>query len=215
MMTYSAWRNVLFDQMPSDLDARHDVPEVPLEIAIDFIDRALTDVEIHTFKEEKIASAFNVIFNSCLSNYWHCYCQIPDEKRCVIAVGNLRYLYLNYFNRYCTTPYSSFSGQPPQYPNAMTDLCYNFWDRFPLFPTADSRRPILDAVIDLFESLLLVPNEHIVSSIVETLCTWCRVCDQLEIDRVRTLLYDWRANPTTVTSEATTDCIEIINAWVL
>ena len=156
---------------------------------------------------------FSIVFSNCHSNYPFCYTQLHDENRCVLAVKNLGHLYLNFFNRYCNTPYSAqcFHSSCPE---PMTELCYNLWDRFPMFPTTDLRRPILDAGISLLESLLLMRNDHIIVSGVEALCSWAYPCNKLGITRVHTTLAEWKKAPTTVSNKATEDCHRMIKSWL-
>ena len=158
------------------------------------IDAALCDERLHALDENKIALGFNAIFNSSYSNYSHCYSLMYDEKRCVAAIESLWQLYGNFFARYCTTTYSSLQRKTQSYPSPMTELCYNFWDRFSLYPTNNLRSPILHAGIDLLENLLLLQNDHVILSVIETLCVWAFACKKRESDRIKNTVLNWKAD---------------------
>lgn len=61
-------------------------------------------------------------------------------------------------------------------PLSMDYLCFNFWDRFSLFPSAEIGFRATHAGLDVMESALALPNDNIIVAAVEALCCWKLEC---------------------------------------
>lgn len=216
-LEYQDWRNAVFNQEPKDpidADFESEAFQLPLDQAADYIDKALTDTKLHEYGERRLVLGFSLIFNNCFTDFPFLYSNLDDETRCVLAIKKLHLLWSSFIARYCTMPYDTGRPTLAESQLTMVYLCNNFWDRFPLFPVPDLRRSIIDAGVELLESLLHIPNDHIVVSGVEGLCTWSHACSKLGISNVDRVLAQWLWNPTTKCPEATNDCLKICNAWL-
>jgi len=198
-LDYYEWRNAVFNQPIRDLvnaDYESEAFNLSLDEAFDHIDRALMDDGLYSFKEEQLVIGFSLVFGKTFTDYPWCYTRLPDEDRRVHGILNLRLLYSRYFLKYCSPHYLDVPGHLVD-PLSMDHLCFNFWDRFSLFPTAEGGPRATHAGLDVMESALALPNDNIIVAAFETLCSWTFVCKYIGIDRRATVLGNWLANPTT------------------
>ncbi|MCY3010300.1 MAG: hypothetical protein ACK5OC_27655 [Pirellula sp.] len=214
-MDYYDWRNDVFNQPIRDLedaDYESDAFNLSLDEALDHIDRALMDDGLYAFKEEQLVIGFSLIFGKTFTDYPWCYTRLPEDRR-VRGILNLRLLYSRYFLKYCSQSYLDTPGYlvPPL---SMDHLCFNFWDRFSFFPTAEGGPQATHAALDVMESALALPNDNIIVAVVENLCFWAFVCTDLGIDRPVSVLRNWISNPTTKNIAVGNICKRMIDSWL-
>ncbi len=215
-MDYYDWRNAVFNQRIQDLekaDYESEAFTLGLDEALDHIDRALMDDGLYSFKAERLVTGFSLIFGKTFTDYPWCYTRLPNEERCIQGILNLRLLYLRYFLKYCSKHYLDTPGHLVA-PLSMDHLCFNFWDRISLYPSAELGFRATHAVLDVMESALALPNDNITVSAVEALCCWSFACKEQGIDRPASVLRNWISNPTTKNTAVLTICKQMIDSWL-
>jgi hypothetical protein len=215
-MDYYDWRNAVFNQPIQDLekaDCESEAFCLNLDEAFDHIDRALMDDGLYAFQEEQLVTGFSRIFGKTFTDYPWCYSRLPNEERRIQGILNLRLLYSRYFLKYCSKRYLDIPGYLVA-PLSMDHLCFNFWDRFSLFPSAEIGFRATHAGLDVMESALALPNDNIIVSAVEGLCCWSFACKGQEIDRPASVLRNWISNPTTKNTAVLIICKQMIDSWL-
>ena len=215
-MDYDDWRNAVFNQPIRDLadaDYESDAFFLSLDEAFDHIDRALMDDCLYSFKEEQLVIGFSLIFGKTFTDYSWCYTRLPNEERRIQGILNLRLLYSRYFLKYCSQHYLAIPGYLVA-PLSMDYLCFNFWDRFSLFPSAEVGFRAPHAGLDVMENALALPNDNIIVSAVDALCSWNLACKGQGIDRPASVLRIWFANPTTSKIAVVNICKQMIESWL-
>ncbi len=94
----------------------------------------------------------------------------------------------------------------------MDHLCFNFWDRFSLFPCTEIGPRSIHAGLDVMESALALPNDNITVSAFEAICCWAFACKGEGIDRPTALMQKWLANPTTKSIAVVNICEQMIGS---
>ena len=107
---------------------------------------------------------------------------IPRRRTSHRCILNLRLLYPRYLLKYCSPQYLDTPGYLIS-PLSMDYLCFNFWDRSSLFPTSKLGNRAIHAGLDVMESALALPNDNLILSAVEALCSWTYACSYQGIDR--------------------------------
>ena len=105
-MEYEPWRKEVFGAPEGSDPIWMELPEwvdgSATDETLDFIDRALVDPDIHSlFSREQIGAGLQLIYCNACSDLPHGYLKAGDEARRTKAVENLRFLYRNFFERYC------------------------------------------------------------------------------------------------------------------
>jgi hypothetical protein len=210
-LNYNDWKREVFDLEATDpCSVDTDAPAfcLSLEIAVEFIDRCLNDHSMYRFTEKQLCCGFNLIFS--FTNYPFAYYELPDVNRSVLAIRNLQLLYSDYFQKFCTQSFAEReSANSP-----MLDLCYSFWDMFPLFPSERTPAQCIDAALDVMESAMILQNPHCVAGSLQGVAWWNLACTQLGNDRPRTILRNWQNAPTSNDPELVAYCNEIIEGWL-
>lgn len=216
-MNYYDWRNAVFNQPIQTLekaDYESEAFTLGLPEAFDHIDRALMDDGMYSFKEEQLVIGFSLVYHHCYTDYSWCYTQFQDEERRIQGILNLRLLYSRYFLKYCTSQYLSKQGHLIS-PLSMDYLCFNFWDRFSLFPTPEIGLRAIHAGLDVMESALALPNDNLIVSALEALCCWTQACKELGVLRPTAVIQNWLAYPTSKTPAVVNDCEKMIDSWLV
>jgi len=214
-LDYYDWRNAVFNQPIRDLaeaDYESDAFFLSLDEAFDHIDRALMDDGLYSFKEEQLVIGFSIIFGKTFTDYPWCYTRLPEDRR-ISGILILRLLYSRYFLTYCSPHYLGIPGHLVD-PLSMDHLCFNFWDRFSLFPIAEIGFRTTHAGLDVMESALALPNDNIVVAVVAALCCWSFACKGQGIDRPASVLRNWLINPTTKNIAVVNICEQMIDSWL-
>jgi hypothetical protein len=215
-MDYYDWRNAVFNQPIQDLEKADFESEafcLNLDEALDHIDRALMDDGLYSFEEEQLVIGFSLLFGKTFTDYPFCYTRLPNEERRIQGILNLRLLYSRYFLKYCSKNFRETPGHLIA-PLSMDHLCFNFWDRFILFPSTEDGFRAIHAGLDVMESALALPNDNIIVSAVGDLCGWAFACKGLGIDRPETVLRNWISNPSTTNTTALLVCKQLIDSWL-
>ncbi|MCY2984380.1 MAG: hypothetical protein NTY15_12200 [Planctomycetota bacterium] len=213
-MNYYDWRNAVFNQPIQTLeeaDCESEAFTLGLAEALDHIDRALMDDGMYSFKEEQLVIGFSLIYGKTFTDYPWCYTRLPNEERRIQGILNLRLLYSRYFLKYCSPNYLNTPGHLVA-PLSMDHLCFNFWDRFSLFPSPEIGPRSIHAGLDVMESALALPNDNIIVSVVGALCCWAFACKGEGIDRPTALMQNWLANPTTKNIAVVNICEQMIGS---
>jgi len=175
--------------------------------AFDHIDRSLVDQEIHTlFSKDQIGVGLQVIYCNTCSDLPLCYTEAGDDSRRIKGIGNLRHLYTNFFDRYCTSDVTSIGYDETDGPIGY--VCYMFWDTFVLHP-GNASPGMIAAAIDVMAHALATTNESCIVSAIHGLGHWVRGAPQ-----AYEILESWLEEPTThdrgiyeYARQATTGCI--------
>ena len=213
-MDYYDWRNAVFNQPIRSLEkADYESEAFALELAqaFDHIDRALMDDGMYSFQEEQLVIGFSLIYGKTFTDYPWCYTCLPNEERRIQGILNLRLLYSRYFLKYCSPNYLNTPGHLVA-PLSMDHLCFNFWDRFSLFPSPEIGPRSIHAGLDVMESALALPNDNITVSAFEGICCWAFACKGEGIDRPTALMQKWLANPTTKNIAVVNICEQMIGS---
>jgi hypothetical protein len=212
-VNYDDWKRAVFDletTEPCSVDTNAPAFRLPLEMALDFIDRCLTDQSMFRFTEKQLCCGFNLIFSNGFTDYPFAYYQLTDVNRSVKAIRNLQFLYSGYFSKFCTQPFSE--SRPTDSP--MLNLCHSFWDMFPLFPMESTPAPCIDAALDVMESAMKLPNPHCIVGSLQGVAWWNLACSKLGNDRPKRILRHWQNEPTSKSPELVAYCNEIIDGWL-
>ncbi len=211
-----AWRLDLFNQPPESDPVMVDLQEAtykldPLE-TLAHVNRALVDPEIHTlFNPRKIGIGLNIMFSNFCSEIPFAYVKDDgirgNEAVKVAAIGNLHYLYSNYFNRYCTGEVNKIGEIDPD--NRIEYLCYMFWDIFVLYP-GNATEAMKETAIGVMRKAINNDNEHCLVSAIHGLGHWAS-----DTELAQLVLEEWLVCPTTQNQEiiqyakqAMTGCIQ-------
>ena len=95
-MNYEKWRNDIFGKAPDSdpviVDLLDETHALSKDMALDYIDRALIDPEIHTlFTKEQIGIGLQIIYSNDCSDLPFSYIESGDEKRRIVAIKNIRF----------------------------------------------------------------------------------------------------------------------------
>lgn len=211
-MQYEQWRENIFGCPPGSDPVLVEIPDatftLPKDIALEYIDQSLTDPEIHRqFTREQIGIGLQQIYNNACSDLPFCYLEGASEPRRVNAIRNLRHLYRNYFDMYCTAPVIRIGFALED--GAIGYQCYMFWDIFVLYP-GNATRPLIDAAIGVMHDAIHSANDNCIVSAIHGLGH--RAAREPAAVQV---LKDWLQRPTTVNvavhafaQQATTGCVQ-------
>lgn len=195
-MEYEAWREAVFGQPTEvksiDFELTQEVEE-PNLTNFDHIDRALVDPEIHErYSREQIGAGVTFIYTSGTSKLGNCYIEVGDDDRRVVGILKMKWLYRNYFDRYCTQPVISIGNQS----NGEIDfICYMLWDVLVLMPSLSSPE-VCSAGLDVMEGAMKLENDNCLVSAIHGLGHW--IFDE---PRARDILQKWLKRPTTSNQE--------------
>ncbi len=209
-MNYLQWRSEVFGQPETvavqDVELSEEAYALPLETAFDYLDRVLTDEEIHAlYSERQLAMGLSIAYSNCWSDFPFCYLHAGTEDRRVAGILNLKNLYRNFFARYSPHIFRQAVNhqQLPEY--SIEYVCFNFWDRFVLFPGGPVKESMVNAGLDVMEYSLQLENETCIVSGLEAISFWSYACREMNIDRPLSILQQWNSNPTSPNA----DVIEI------
>lgn len=194
VMDYVRWRNDIFGQPPGSdpvsVELLAETYSVPPEKAFDFIDLALVDAEIHMlFSKEQIGTGLQLIYVTECGALPFCYTKAGDESRRIKGISNLRHLYSNFFERYCTSPVTRVGYDLTD--GAIGYLCYMLWDIFALSPRSASPR-MIGTALDVMANALNSTNDHCLVSAIHGLGHWA-----YDAPQAVQILENWLQNPTT------------------
>lgn len=215
-MDYYDWRNAVFNQPIQDLEKADFESEafcLHLDEVFDHIDRALIDDGLYSFEEKQLVIGFSLLFGKTFTDYPWCYTRLSNEERRIQGILNLRLLYSRYFLKYCSKSFRETPGRLIA-PLSMDYLCFNFWDRFILFPSTEVGFRATHAGLDVMQSALALPNDNIIVAAVGDLCGWAFACQGQGIDRPETVLRNWISNPSTTNADALLVCKQLIDSWL-
>ena len=211
-MDYHRWRDDVFGQPPGigpgSVELLEETHAVQCREALDHIDRALIDPAIHDdFSKEQIGVGLNLIYSNCFSDYAFCYIDEGDESRTVLGIQNLRYLYDNFFQRYCTAPVENIGNEDSD--GVMGYVCYMLWDIFVLYP-GNITPKMVAAGLRVMEHAINSSNDNCVVSAIHGLGHWVD-----DAPPVAQILERWLRKPTSenmavreYAKRATTGCIQ-------
>ncbi len=193
-MDYVRWRNDIFGK-PAGSDAVTVglLPETysdPPDEALDHVDRALVDTEIHSlFSKDQIGIGLQLIYSNSCSDLPFCYTEAGDETRRVKGICNLRYLDSNFFDKYCTAPVTRIGNDLTAGPIGY--LCHMLWDIFVLHPGNASPR-MTAAALDVMAHALESSNDQSIVSAIHGLGHWAT-----DAPRAIQILECWLLRPAT------------------
>lgn len=211
-MTYEEWRDQLFgnpaDSDPVMLDLHEDMYSLTKEYSLDYIDRCLKDPDVHTlYTKDQIGVGLQIIYDNSCSDLPFCYIQAGAEARRIRAIGNLNFLYSNYFERYCTAPVKRVGYDLDD--GRIGYLCYMLWDIFALWP-GNASKSMINAAVAVMRNAINSTNDNCIVSAVHGLGHW--VSDTL---LARDVLDEWLRRPSSNNSaiqeyaeQAKTGCIQ-------
>lgn len=211
-MTYEDWRDQLFGYRvngdPLMLDLCEDIYLLPKEVSLDYIDRCLKDPEVHSmYTKDQIGSGLQTIYDNSCSDLPFCYTQSGDEVRRLVAIGNLDFLYSNYFECYCTAPVTRVGYDLSD--GRIGYLCYMFWDIFALW-SGNASGPMIDAAVAVMRNAINSTNDNCIVSAIHGLGHWVS-----DTSLARDVLDDWSRHPSSDNSviheyaeRAKTGCIQ-------
>ena len=173
-MNYEQWREDLFGQPPDSdpvmVELRDETYALSKELQLDYIDRALLDPDIHTlFNKNQIGIGLQIIYSNSCSDIPFCYINDVEENRRITAFNNLRYLYTNYFEKYCISPVDRVGYNLED--GAIGYLCYMFWDIFPLYH-GNATQKIVDAAVAVMQNAIKSKNDNCIVSGLHGLGHW-------------------------------------------
>lgn len=210
-MDYKRWQNDIFGKPPhSDpitVELLEETYELPMSEAFDHIDRALLDSTIHAlYSKDQIGIGLQLIFSNGCSDLPFCYVHINDEERKIAGIRNLRYLYDNFFERYCEAPVDNIGNNTTD--GSIGFLCYMLWDIFVLYP-GNATPGMINSGLDVMQHAINSDNDNCIESAIHGLGHWMP-----DAPRASKILQHWLLEPTTQNMnlidyalEAKTGCI--------
>ena len=197
MMNYENWRNELFDHSPEiDPVTFGHSPEfydVSPSDAFDFVDRMLNDPEVHSlFDKTQLGNGIQTVYSNCCSDLPFLYTTECTEDRRIKGIRNLRKLYINYFERYCTGRVASIENDLSDGP--MGYICLMFWDVFVLYPGNGTPR-MVSAAVDVMRSVMQSRSDNCLMSAIHGLGHWAS-----DVPEAASVLKQWLTAPTTENS---------------
>lgn len=118
-----------------------------------------------------------------------CYLEAGDDARRIQGIRNMRYLYSNFFERYCVAKVSSTGNDISD--GEIGNICYMLWDIFMLHP-GNASPGMVAAALDVMANALQSKNDNCVISAIHGLGHWA-----LTAPRAKTILSSWLRQPTT------------------
>lgn len=193
-LEYDRWRDELFGHPPDidwmSVERSDEFEDVAPDRALDFIDRILSDPEVHQlFTRDQLGNGINTIYNYCYGDLPFLYTTECDEDRRVTGISNLISLYSNFFERYC--PASVVDVGNKEADGRMGFICYMLWDIFVLYP-GNATPKMRSAAIGVMESALGSCNESCLASAIHGLGHWAA-----NMPEAVSILEHWLEQPTT------------------
>ena len=211
-MDYLSWRNEVFgmpsgsDPMTIQLSEQNFL--VPSLATFDYIDRSLVDSEIQAiFSIEQIGAGLLLIYSNSHSDLPYCYTEVGNEARRIKGIINLRYLYSNFFNRYCLFPVNNIEEVNTE--RAIDYLCYMFWDIFPLC-SENATSSMIDVALEVMSSVLQYKNDYCIVSAIHGLGHWV-----LDVPQSSNILQNWLKTPTTSHEEIQDYARQAMTGYIL
>lgn len=210
-MNYEGWRELIFGQAedlaPTDVEFSDGSVDAVTTTNFDYIDQALADPEIHQrYSPEQIGIGLQLIYSNCCSNLCFCYVQAGDDDRRVQGIRQMKLLYRNYFDRYCTQPVNNVGND---FEGWLGYNCYMLWDFFVLYP-GNASPAMTAAGLEVMADALTRTNDNSLVSALHGLGHW-----SLEVPEATTIIMQWQRRPTTTNPEvlqyaaqAATGCIQ-------
>lgn len=209
-LNYDIWRDQVFGQAEDLSPADAEFPDGRVDAVnttnFDHIDQALADAEVHQrYSPKQIGIGLQLIYSNCCSNLCFCYLQAGDDARRVQGIRQMKLLYRNYFDRYCTQPVSSIGNDSEGW---LDFTCYMLWDVFVLYPGSASPA-MIHASIEVMSDALTLTNDNCLVSALHGLGHWA-----FEVPEASSIITQWQRKPTTKNPEvlqyaaqAATGCI--------
>ncbi|MCC9642250.1 hypothetical protein LOC71_08185 [Rhodopirellula sp. JC740] len=193
-MIYEQWQNELFGLPPESDPVMHEHSEdfyaVPPDVAFDYVDRVLRDLDVHSrFSKDQLDKGINTIYSNCCSDLPFLYTTECDEIRRIKGINNLTNLYRNFFDRHCTSGVTGIGNEQSDGP--MGFICYMLWDVFVLYP-GNATPAMIDAAINVMHSALASSNDNSLVSAIHGLGHWA-----FHVPEAKTTLKHWLQRPTT------------------
>lgn len=193
-MNYEQWRDDVFGQAPDadpvTVELLTDTYALPKNVALDYINRVLVDPDVHTrYSKEQIGIGLQILYSNGCSDFPFCYIYGEDEEKRVLAIRNLRFLYTNFFERYCEAPVTRVGYDLDD--GEIGFLCHMFWDIFVLYP-GNSSKPMIDAAVEVMKDALYSATDNCIVSAIHGLGHWVSA-----VPSAAQVLEDWLKSPTT------------------
>ncbi|MDB5341966.1 MAG: hypothetical protein JWP89_343 [Schlesneria sp.] len=189
---YVRWRKMLFGDR--DTNAFDDDPVN--DTWFDHIDKLLIDPDVHRlYSKEQIGQVLNrFYYNTYGDDAAYLYLNAGDDERRIRAVGNMRYLYSNFFERYCRSPIVDVGSLSQD--GEIGDICFMLWDVF-VVCSANSSPGMIAAALAVMQHGIRSTNEHRIS--IHGLGHWA--WDPPKVPAAVDILREWLLNPTTSNAE--------------
>mgnify|MGYP007059411052 CR=1 FL=1 len=209
-MDYELWRDDIFGKPdgsdPVCMDLLGETYAVSLDEALDHIDHALVDSELHElYSRDQIGIGLQYIYSNSCSDLPFCYVNAGDNQRRVDGIRNMIHLYMNFFERHCSPSVGNIGNSID---GAIEYVCYMLWDVIVLNPGSSSPE-MIDAGLDVMQHALGSTNESCIVSAIHGLGHWVDGAP-----RSVEVLEGWLRRPTTQSDDilryarqATTGCI--------
>jgi hypothetical protein len=194
-MIYETWKNEVFgmneNSCPIESEMIDEAYSLNENLILDYIDKSLTDSSIHNlYSPKQIGIGLNIIYSNCCSDYSFSYLNFSDEERIISSIKKLKFLYQNFFEKYCNSPVNEIGDSTD---NRLDYICYMFWDLFVLYPKSENiTKKIIEASVQVMSQQLLSKNDNVVVSALHGLGHWASDCPE-----IKNIIDKWLKNPTT------------------
>ncbi len=173
-MKYDHWIEAVFGPSGNgsvDLPCQEEaVDTFHADIAFDYVDRMLTDPGIHSiYDKTQLGEGITMIYSNGESDLPFLYTVEGTEIRRIKGIQNLRHLYGNFFERYCTAPVERIGSERTDGP--LGYMCYMFWDLFVLY-SGNASPGMISAALDVMNRALFSRNENCRVSAIHGLGHW-------------------------------------------
>ncbi|HEY4262938.1 MAG TPA: hypothetical protein VGM98_22450 [Schlesneria sp.] len=192
-LDYVRWRNMIFGDR--DTNAFDDEPVN--DGWLDHIDQMLIDPDVHRlYSKEQIGKPLNEIYNNALSDAPHLYLEVGDDERRIRAIGNMKHLYSNFFERYCEAPVVNVGNDCGD--GDIGHICYMLWDVFVVCP-ANSSPGVISAGLAVMQHGIRSTNDNCIASAIHGLGHWA--WESPGVPAAVGILREWLLQPTTSNDE--------------
>ena len=194
-MKYFQWRDEIFGCNPGSdpvtVDFSDELYSLSHEVNIKYINESLVDTEIHEkYTKEQIGIGLNLIYSNTCSDLPFAYIQSEPKEVRIEAINKLKYLYKNYFEKYCISPIEKIGNETDD--GRIGWLCYMLWDIFVLNPWGVSDEEI-DAGVNAMKISFNSSNDNCIVSSLHGLGHWSP-----HSQNAKRVIEEWIESPTTM-----------------